>query len=339
MKTIYLTPSSGKQHPTTPSRSADVPVRPSNPSDPQQKIVATVGFFDGVHRGHQHLIQHVCRLAHEEGALSMAVTFDRHPRQVLNADYQPQLLTSLDDKLLLLAKTGIDITVVIPFDTQTAAMTAQQFMQHTLKEQCRVTHLVVGYDNRFGNRRTDGLNDYINYGKDLDIKVSTAGAVNLNGENISSSVVRRWLAKGEVEMAEQCLGHPYFITGIVTEGDRQGRKMGFPTANILPCEEQQLIPANGVYAVKVRLPHSVEMKRGIMNIGTRPTFGKHQRTLEAHILQFDDDLYGQKLQVAFVHRLREEQTFESTQHLIKQIQEDKELASRQFDKDNDSDED
>ncbi|MBP3726346.1 MAG: bifunctional riboflavin kinase/FAD synthetase [Bacteroidaceae bacterium] len=320
MKTIYL---------SSPISTDTLP--PST----QSKIVATIGFFDGVHRGHQHLISQVRREAVREGALAMVVTFDRHPRQVLDTDYRPQLLTSLDDKLFLLSKTGIDIAVVVPFDKHTAAMTAQQFMLHTLKEQCHVSHLIVGYDNRFGNGRTDTPADYASYGRLMGIEVSTANAIELNGKHISSSVVRHYLQQGEVEMAQQCLGHPYFITGTVTEGDREGRKLGFPTANIVPHEAQQLIPANGVYSVKVRLPHSVEMKRGIMNIGTRPTFGTHQRTLEAHILQFDDDLYGQELRVAFVHRIREEQTFDSPEHLMQQIQEDKELATQQFDKDND----
>ncbi len=321
MKTIYL-PSS--QHPESQT------VLPLT-----EPTVATVGFFDGVHRGHQHIIDTVRRLAHSQGTLSMVVTFDRHPRQVLNADYQPQLLNSLDDKLFLLSKTGVDITVVVPFDKQTAAMTAEEFMRHTLKEQCNVTHLVLGYDNRFGNGRKATFKDYERYGADMGITVSTTNAIEMNGENISSSVVRRFLERGEVEMAQQCLGHPYFLTGKVTHGDREGRKLGFPTANLQPLMAEQLIPANGVYSVKVRLPYSVEMKKGIMNIGICPTFGKQQRTLETHILQFDDDLYDQELRVAFVHRIREEQTFDSPENLIKQIEQDKELANRQFDRDND----
>lgn len=298
-------------------------------------IVATIGFFDGVHKGHAYIIEEVKRIARREEALSMIVTFDRHPRQVLGDEYQPQLLSTLDEKLLLLSKTSIDIAVVVPFNKETAAMTAQQFMQQVLHQQCGVTHLVIGYDNRFGNGREASYNDYVAYGKELGIEVSTVGAFESRGESISSSVVRRYLLKGEVEMAQQCLGYPYFLTGTVVEGDHEGRRLGFPTANLMPHDVHKLVPANGVYAVKVRLPHSVEMKRGIMNIGTRPTFGKTERTLETHILEYDDDLYGQTLQVFFVHRLREEQTFDNLEMLIQQIEEDKNIASQQFKLDSD----
>jgi len=292
--------------------------------------VATIGFFDGVHRGHQFLISHLVETAHQEGLASTLITFDEHPRKVLQSDYQPELLSTLDSKLLLLSKTEVDNTVVLHFDREMAALSAREFMQEVLRDRLHVKKLFIGYDHRFGHNRAETFDDYVRYGKEMGIEVVQNQAFVLNDIHVSSSVIRSFLKEGEVEMANQCLGYPYTIIGKVVSGYHEGRKMGFPTANLDISHFGQLVPAIGVYAVRVRLENSVEMKRGMMNIGTRPTFNGKRTTLETHIFNFDSDIYDQLLLVSFVQRIRGERKFESPEELAEQLKEDEEMVLELF---------
>ena len=295
--------------------------------------VATIGFFDGVHRGHKYLIEHVTDEAKACGLASTVITFDRHPRQVLHSDYVPQLLTTLDNKLLLLSKTGIDNAAVLPFDEATAHLSAFDFMKQVLRNRLNVKKLVIGYDNRFGHNREEGFEDYVRYGHELGIEVIHNQAFVLNGVHVSSSVIRSFLQAGEVDMATLCLGYPYTLVGKVVHGFAQGRKIGFPTANIDTTESSQLIPAPGVYAVKVRLENTVTLLHGMMNIGMRPTFDGSKLTLEVNIFNFQGDIYGKLLQVVFVHRIREERKFNNALELAEQLREDRLQIEEQFNKD------
>lgn len=294
--------------------------------------VATIGFFDGVHRGHQFLIKHVVEEARESGMASAVITFDRHPRQVLHSDFIPLLLSTIESKRLLLSKTEIDNCVMLHFDEQMALLSAHDFMEKILRDRLNVKKLFIGYDNRFGHNRAEGFDDYVRFGRELGIEVIRSQSFVLNGINVSSSVIRKYIATGEVEMANQYLGYPYTIYGKVVDGFREGRKLGFPTANLDTDGYGQMIPAPGVYAVKTRLQQSVEMKRAMMNIGTRPTFGGDRLSLETHILNFDGDIYGKTLFVSFMHRLREEQKFDDVKQLIQQLKEDQKMVDEQFDK-------
>ena len=287
-----------------------------------EPCVATIGFFDGVHRGHQFLIHHLVETARQDGMQSMVITFDEHPRKVLQSDYQPEMLSTLDSKLLLLSKTEVDETVVLHFDKVMASMSAREFMQQVLHDHLHVRKLFIGYDHRFGHNRAEAFDDYVRYGKDLGIEVIKNQAFSLNGINVSSSMIRSFLKEGEVDMANQCLGYPYTIIGKVVNGYHEGRKMGFPTANLDLSHFGQMIPAPGVYAVKVRLENTVVWKRGMMNVGTRPTFDGKQLTLETHIFNFDGDIYGQLLLISFVQRIRGEQKFEGPEELAEQLKED-----------------
>ena len=293
--------------------------------------VATIGFFDGVHRGHKYLIEHVTDEAKACGLASTVITFDRHPRQVLHSDYVPQLLTTLDNKLLLLSKTGIDNAAVLPFDEATARLSAFDFMKQVLRNRLNVKKLVIGYDNRFGHNREEGFEDYVRYGHELGIEVIHNQAFVLNGVHVSSSVIRSFLQAGEVDMATLCLGYPYTLVGKVVHGF--GRKIGFPTANIDTAESSQLIPAPGVYAVKVRLENTITLLHGMMNIGMRPTFDGSKLTLEVNIFNFQGDIYGKLLQVVFVHRIREERKFNNALELAEQLREDRLQIEEQFNKD------
>ena len=297
-----------------------------------QACVATIGFFDGVHRGHQFLIRHLVETARQDGLASTVITFDEHPRKVLQSDYQPEMLSTLDSKLLLLSKTEVDNAVVLHFDRQMAALSAREFMQQVLHDHLNVKKLFIGYDHRFGHNRADTFDDYVRYGEEMGIEVIKNEAFQIDGINISSSVIRSFLKEGEIEMANRCLGYPYTIIGKVVNGYHEGRKLGFPTANLDMSHFGQLIPAPGVYAVNARMENTVVWKHGMMNIGTRPTFNGKGITLETHIFNFDGDIYNQLLLVSFVKRIRGERKFDGPEELALQLKEDEETVLSLFDK-------
>jgi riboflavin kinase/FMN adenylyltransferase len=255
--------------------------------------------------------------------------------------HRDQVLTSLSAKRLLLSKTGVNRIEVLQFTDELRQMTAREFMERVLKEQLDVKILLTGYDNRFGHDRKEGFADYVRYGQELGIEVRALPPAPSNGmgmgegPTISSSYIRRLLADGHVGKASEGLGYPYTILGRVEHGEHIGTKLGFPTANLVPVDKSQLIPAAGAYAVKVRMENSVEWKHGMMNIGMRPTFDGHQQTLEVHIFRLSEDLYGQQLLVSFVERLREEQRFESIEALMSQLQQDAVLAEQILNQDMD----
>lgn len=295
------------------------------------ELVATIGFFDGVHRGHRFLIDRVIEEAQRSGMSSAVITFDRHPREVLQTDYQPDLLSTLDEKLLLLSKTHVDNTVVLHFDASLAALTAHDFMRDVLQGQLKVRKLIIGYDNRFGHNRSEGFDDYVRYGKELGIEVIRADAFLPDDVRVSSSVIRTCLREGRVEEANRLLGYDYTIESRIVSGYQNGRKMGFPTANLDVTRCQQLLPASGVYAVLVRLKDSVGWKRGMMNIGHRPTFNGTTTSMEVNLFNFSGDLYGQELLVSFISKIRDERKFDSIDALAEQLQHDKVQISKLFD--------
>lgn len=289
--------------------------------------VATIGFFDGVHRGHQFLVGQLTQLAHEEGLESTVITFDRHPREVVNDGYVPELLNSLEEKMIRLSLTEADNCVILPFDERMAVLSARDFMESVLVKKLNVRKLLIGYDNRFGHDRTEGFADYVRYGRELGMDVIQSEPLLVHGTGVSSSAIRRLVAQGDVEGAEMLLGYPYTLMGTVVEGFQKGRQLGFPTANLQLACSHKLLPAPGVYVVKVREEHSMEMKCGIMNIGTRPTFDGRRLALEVHILNYEADLYGERLVVSLVKRLREERKFDDIGQLVRQMHEDARQAT------------
>ena len=277
--------------------------------------VATIGMFDGVHRGHQFVLQQVVDEAHRRGLLSMAITFDKQT---------PSMLTPLDEKRQLLAHAGIDHVEVLTFDDALRQMTARQFMQEVLKDRLNVKVLLTGYDNRFGYNRVEGFDDYVRYGQEMGIDVISLPVAPTAEKDqvVSSSLIRELLLSGQVAEAAQCMGHLYSLQGCVAHGEHIGTTMGFPTANIEPNYSQQLIPAPGAYAVLVSLDEHSEPLQGMMNIGMRPTFNGQQTTLEVYILHFNENLYGRQLSVSFVERLRDEKRFATMKALKEQLQRD-----------------
>lgn len=289
---------------------------------PADSFAATVGFFDGVHRGHRFLMGQLRDLAVARGLKTMAVTFSRHPRSVVQPQWEPNLLSSQEEKELLLSQTGIDVLVVLPFDKQMACLTAHDFMERVLSRQLGVSLLLTGYDNHFGSRTDgccEGFDDYVAYGRELGIEVVAGKPLVLGTRAVSSSLVRHLLAEGRVEEAADSLGRYYELEGTVEHGEQQGRKMGFPTANLHLTDSRRVMPASGVYAVSVSVDGENNQRVGMTNIGTRPTFGGDHLTIETNIIHFNGDLYQRHLRIAFLARLRDEQFFAESNELARQM--------------------
>ena len=286
--------------------------------------VATIGFFDGVHLGHRHLINQVKMAASLNVWCSSIITFPVHPRQVIQSDYQPSLLSSPEEKIELLATTGIDNCILLPFTKELSQLTAWEFMQ-LLYEQYQVRMLVIGYDHRFGHNRAETFEDYCRYGRELGIHIMQATAYTQEQDKVSSSAIRRALLSGEVSTATKYLGYSYFLQGTIVGGYQVGRKIGFPTANLRVDFSNKLIPSVGVYAVYVYV--NGQKYKGILNIGHRPTLNNGaDLSIEVHILDFEGDIYHQPMRIEFIDFLRTEAKFQSTEELALQIQKDKEAA-------------
>lgn len=284
--------------------------------------VATIGCFDGVHRGHRFLIGQVCEEARKRGCQSALITFPKHPRQVMQSDFQPQWLTCLPQKLEQIRQLEADLCIVLPFTRELSLLSARAFMQF-LREKYQVRALVIGYDHRFGHNRSEGFDDYCRYGKELGIEVIRAKGLQEDGLPISSSLIRSLLKEGKIEQANHFLGYDYYIDGSVVGGFKVGRTLGFPTANILPSCPDKLIPREGVYATYVYV--NGLQYRGMLNIGHRPTLANGtDRSIEVHLLDFSGDLYHHPIRIELKHYLRPEQRFESTAALTAQLRQDKE---------------
>ena len=293
-----------------------------------EPCVATIGFFDGVHIGHRYLIQQVKEIAAAKGLRSALITFPVHPRKVMHSDFRPELLTTPDEKISLLADTGVDYCLMLDFTPEISNLTALEFMEQLLKERFQVKCLVIGYDHRFGHNRSEGFEDYVRYGQSIGIEVVRALActdyIAINDTKkitVSSSLIRKLLHQGDVNLAARCLGYEYFLDGTVVGGYQVGRKIGFPTANLNVDDPDKLIPADGVYAVWVTFDGKTYM--GMLNIGVRPTIDNgSNRTIEVNILHFHSDIYDKFIRLTFVKRTRPELKFDSIEELIEELHKD-----------------
>lgn len=278
----------------------------------------SIGNFDGVHRGHQVLLHRLTETAHAAGCLAGVVTFDPHPREVLRPGQSLPPLNTLDERLALLQASGLDFVTVQPFTHATAQMEAQEFVR-LLVDHLHLRQLWVGPDFALGRQRAGTVPVLRTLGREMGFTVQVLDAQRVLGEEVRSGRIRQLLLAGDVAAASQLLGRPHFIRGEVVRGDRRGNAIGFPTAN-LAISGNRLIPANGVYATWVDLP--AERRAALTNVGVRPTFGGQDRSIEAYILDFSGDLYGQVVTVHFVARLRGEQRFASVDDLVAQIRRD-----------------
>lgn len=285
--------------------------------------VATVGIFDGVHAGHRYLIEELKSIAKSQQLESVVITFTKHPRSVINPDFRPDLITTLDEKIAQISTTGVDTCIVLDFTQEIAQLTAYEFLKTILQNQYNVHTLLVGHDHRFGRDRADGFDEYLKYGQDLGMDLIQAKRYKTDKDlYISSSEIRLALLNGDVELAKRLLTYPYSIRGKVTGGFKVGRKIGFPTANIYPDNDCKIIPALGVYAVQVHW--NKQCFKGMLNIGTRPTLTNEKSvSIEVHILDFNEDIYNQSVVICFMSKIRDEQKFNGIEALIEQLQKDK----------------
>ena len=308
--------------------------------------VATIGFFDGVHLGHQFVIRQVAEEARKRGLEALVVTFDCPPREVVTGK-KCHLLTTLDEKKRLILAAGADRCEILPFTPDFAALSAKKFMLEILKNRLRVEVLMLGYDNHFGHRDPDHpetFDDYQRYGREMGIEVLKMPPFTTHHPSPTthhppptthhpspitqnSTFLRHALREGDISLAAELLGRPYSITGLVVHGRGEGHRIGFPTANLAPESVETILPKSGVYAVKVRSKGVKEsgskVFSGMMNIGTRPTYNGTTLSLEVHLFDFDGDLYGQTLTIDFLRRIRDEQPFESPEALRKQLEKDR----------------
>ena len=284
--------------------------------------VVTIGNFDGVHLGHQELINRVNKRASEIAGTSIVITFEPHPVQVLRPEKAPKRLTSLQEKMGLFQSLGINVVVCIDFTMEFAQHTPDEFIREVLCEKIGARVVLVGQNYTFGKDRKGHIDFLKDRGKLFGFDVEVVGSIEIDGHRVSSSKIREHLTRGEVDKAAKLLGRYYAIEGIVTPGHHRGMELGYPTANIYIVDEP--LPKEGIYAVKVL--HGSETINGVCYIGTQPTFAGEKTCVEAHLFDFDSTLYHEHLRVLFVKRIRGEQTFADQESLIRQIRDDVEEA-------------
>ena len=279
----------------------------------------TIGNFDGVHLGHRFIFGRLVEEARHEGRPAVAISFDPHPKMVLHPERRPfYLITSPEEKIHLLADLGIDAFILIPFSLEYARTTAEEFVREILRERLRIRRILIGHDYTFGRGKEGNEVFLTEAGRRLGFEVEVMDAFCVGDIVISSTKIREALLAGEVRFAATLLGRPYNLAGRVISGNHRGVRLGFPTANIAP--DKELVPARGVYAVRVL--REGKRHEGVVNIGFNPTFADKKRSVEVHIFDFHEDIYGESIEILFIERIRDEVRFESPEKLIAQIDRD-----------------
>jgi riboflavin kinase/FMN adenylyltransferase len=300
-----------------------------NASDLPRGGVGTIGNFDGVHRGQRSALDLVVARAAELGVPSVVITFDPHPVAVLRPDHAPPLLTTLQQKEKLLEEAGISVVLVIRFSSELSKIPARRFVREFLHEKLDLKEIYVGASFVFGHGREGDLSLLREMGESSGFRAFGVDEVSYAGERISSSRIRRAVSEGKVTDAMEMLGRPYSISGVIARGDRMGQKLGWPTINLMP--ENRLLPLDGVYAGRVFFPKFPAMFDCVTNVGTRPTvYENYQRVVESHILEFKSNVYGERVELSFYKRLREERIFPTVMDLSAQIGRDVETAREYF---------
>ncbi len=289
--------------------------------------VLTVGTFDGVHKGHQALIQKLVEVAREKQARSVVVTFDPHPREVINAGTnEVKLLTTLRERAKDLSDLCVDMMIVIPFTRDFSLLTSNEFIEDILIKKIGVSGFIIGYDHQFGRNREGTITSVNNMSSKYGFDVYVIEAQEIGDSTISSTLIRKTLENsGEVDLVRNYLGRDYELSGLVIHGDKRGRTIGFPTANLRLTDSRKVVPKNGVYAVQVEIEKDSNSYFGMMNIGYRPTFNdEKKRSIEVHIFDFNADIYGKIVSVKFIKRIRDEKSFKGKDELVQQLNLDRE---------------
>jgi riboflavin kinase/FMN adenylyltransferase len=292
------------------------------------KTIVTLGTFDGVHKGHECLLNKLITTGKALGCPTAVLTFFPHPRMVLQPDAEVKMLNTITEKAALLEQSGIDNLIIHPFSREFSRLTAEDFVKDILVNRLNIAKIIIGHDHRFGRNRTATTQDLIRMGEEYGFEVEQITPLDVDNITVSSTKIRHALTDGDLATANAYLGYPYFITGIVATGQQLGRTIGYPTANIVIPEDYKLIPARAVYAVSAIINDNAVY--GMMNIGTRPTVGGTTQTIEVNFFNFDADIYGAQLKVSLHHRLRNEQKFEGLDALKAQLTKDKQEALAYF---------
>lgn len=293
--------------------------------------MATLGIFDGVHLAHQAIIARLNELARDVSGESVVVTLWPHPRIVLKKEnFSLQLITTLEEKITLLEEAGIDHLVILPFDKKMADTGFEEFVRNYLVESLKIQHLVVGFNHQFGRNREGDYEKLLVLSNRLGFSLERLDPYFIDGEKVSSSVIRNLIISGNITGANKLLGYPFYLTGKVIEGEKIGRKIDFPTANLMPADPFKIVPGNGVYAVRVKVKGKIYP--AMMNIGTRPTVKRNVTTPipEVHILDFEGNLYDQEITIQFFNRIRDEMRFKTLDELKLQLDKDKKVVVNFF---------
>ncbi len=294
-----------------------------------RKPIVTIGTFDGVHAGHRTIIERIREIAQKRGGQSVLVTFEPHPRFLINPNHNLKLLTTLEEKKILLEEMSLDHLVIAPFTKVFAEQEAKEYVEDFLIKRIRPEVLVIGYDHHFGKNRSGNLSLLEQYVQKGFFDLEEISKQQVDDAHVSSTTIRKAIEQGNIREANTLLQSNYQLSGIVVKGDQKGRTIGFPTANLEIDSTKKLIPANGVYAVKALINNNIY--EAVMNIGYRPTINDEKELrLEVHIFSFEADIYHKTLKIEFIERIRDEQKFESFEALKKQIQIDAECAKKVF---------
>jgi riboflavin kinase/FMN adenylyltransferase len=287
--------------------------------------VLTLGMFDGVHIGHQKIIQNLNETANEIDGQSVLLTFEPHPKIVLQKGFDGlQLLTTLDEKMDLLEKSGLKNLIIHPFTKEFSEFSSEEFVKDFLVNQIGIHTLVIGYNHHFGKNREGNFEQLLGLSKKFGFNLQKIKEIKSGNEKISSTQIRKALLNGELEFATNGLGRNYPLSGKVVHGDKIGRTLGFPTAN-LETEKFKLIPGNGVYIVKIKFQNQIY--KGLLSIGTRPTVtNSNEKRVEVYIMDFDKEIYGETLTLEFIHKIRDDKKFDSIGELVQQMNLDEDLA-------------
>ncbi|WP_317132155.1 bifunctional riboflavin kinase/FAD synthetase [Paenimyroides baculatum] len=292
-----------------------------------QKTIVTLGTFDGMHIGHQAILNKLKLQKKIYGYETLVLTFFPHPRMVLKTDHQISLLNTIDERIKLIDHFGIDHLVVQEFTQDFSNLSAEEFVKTILVDQFNIGKIIIGYDHRFGKNRSADIHDLIEFGKKYHFDVEQISAEELNDVSVSSTKIRNALNVGNVALAKTYLGYPYMVSGKVVSGKQLGRTIGYPTANIQVAEDYKLIPAIGVYVVGVTVKD--EDYYGMLSVGTNPTVGGTEKTVEVYIFDFNDTIYDEEITVRFLTKIRDEENFGSIDLLIEALKND-EVFSRNF---------
>ena len=285
-----------------------------------KSTIATIGTFDGIHIGHQKILNSLARFAKENSLKSVVITFDPHPRKIIYKKNSIELINTIEEKKEKLKTLGIDYLIVQKFDEKFSETEANKFVE-ILKNNINIEKLIVGYDHRFGKNRNADINDLKKYGKELNFEVIEIDALEIEEVNISSTKIRSAIKDGNIRLANSYLGYNFFLSGEVVKGHSRGKELGFPTAN-LKIDEDKIIPKNGVYLVKSKIDH--QDIYGMMNIGYNPTFNNKSKKIETHFFNLNKNLYGKIIKIELLEYIREEKRFETVDDLIQRLKLDRE---------------